>query len=271
MIHFVQMKKEESIYSYFKLPLKLVFVCFFLILLNSCRNTDDDVIKPSCETLQLDRQISTFKNSVIVNEYNAVKKNKLLKSNGRDSRFQRIDGNGGDWFELVVVGDGIAGTTIDMRGWRIIVSECDGGRKIKTIILSNDDYWSNVLAGTILTFIEDNNNNLETGIDIEDNLSTLGWVWTNIWTGNRQYSIGDDTFPTSNEDTQIGILDSDGNLVFGPVGEGINPESGIGSDEIFILEDDPLPKSKDNMNYNEGHNSTFGKPNPGQNFDRYRI
>ena len=46
-----------------------------------------------------------------------------------------------------------------------------------------------------------------------------------------------DQFPISNEITQITILDELGNVVFGPAGEGISPANGIGSTEVFRLED----------------------------------
>ncbi len=268
------MKKVDSMYGSVKSLLILNFVCLAFILFNSC--TEGESMEPMkneeerCDNLQLNNQTSAFENYVIVNEYNAVKKDEVLKSEGQDLRFGLREGNGGNWFELVVVGDGKAGTTIDMRDWQIVVSECDGLRRKQTLILSDNDYWNKVIAGTILTFRE-NNDIVQMGINIEDNLSTQGWIWTNIWSGNRKFSSGDAEFSTSNDNTQIAILDSDGKLVFGPVGEGIKPKSGIGKDEIFMLDENPIPKSKDDMNYKAGYESTFGKPNPGQSFDRYRI
>ena len=58
---------------------------------------------------------------VILNEYNAVDDTKWLDKNGltastkSDTYFGRVAGNGGDWFELVVVGNGTAGSTVDMQ------------------------------------------------------------------------------------------------------------------------------------------------------------
>ena len=65
---------------------------------------------------------------VILNEYNAVDGSAFLgggdaaadERQGRacDSYFGRVEGNGGDWFELVVVTD-----HLDMRGWHLDILE----------------------------------------------------------------------------------------------------------------------------------------------------
>ena len=59
---------------------------------------------------------------IVLNEYNAVSGTSLHASLDGDLRLGRIEGNGGDWFELVVRGTGF-GTTLDMRGWKIQVSQ----------------------------------------------------------------------------------------------------------------------------------------------------
>ena len=51
---------------------------------------------------------------LILNEYNAVDKDEIFEEGGRDSHFDAVAGNGGNWFELVVVSDGL-----DARGWKL--------------------------------------------------------------------------------------------------------------------------------------------------------
>jgi hypothetical protein len=71
-------------------------------------------------TVELTGIITVFNTQpkVVLNEYNAVSGTSLHASLDGDLRLGRIEGNGGDWFELVVRGTGF-GTTVDMRGWKI--------------------------------------------------------------------------------------------------------------------------------------------------------
>ena len=57
--------------------------------------------------------VDVFAADVILNEYNAVIGSKFLGGgDGSDSYFGKVEGNGGDWFELVVITD-----QLDMRNW----------------------------------------------------------------------------------------------------------------------------------------------------------
>lgn len=233
--------------------------------------------------------ISNDNNPVLVNEYNAVDSDKFLDSgdaqadeNGgfaSDGFFGRVEGNGGDWFELVVVGTGIdgdddpgtpvdpvAGSTVDMRGWQVDILS-DGGTE--TIVLSQAAYWAAVPAGTILTFIE--GNTLQGGLDTEINkasdLSGSGYAWSNIWIHDPFFidlALSDfgGGIVIDNSNTNLLLRDSSGELVYGPVGEGVNPASGVGSDEVFKLEQDPIP-GIDGLfaTHEDGGSSTFGEPN----------
>ena len=105
--------------------------------------------------------------SVIVNELNAVDDANFLNGGNvnvdedgapasADSYFGRVAGNGKDWFELVVVGDGGSGST-SLTGWKIAVGTSDPGENFTartTIELSDTATWDNVANGTILTFID---------------------------------------------------------------------------------------------------------------------
>jgi hypothetical protein len=57
----------------------------------------------------------TWSAPIVLNEYNAVtSSNQLDGGTGADSFFGKIEGNGGNWFELLVIDD-----HLDMRQWRL--------------------------------------------------------------------------------------------------------------------------------------------------------
>jgi len=130
---------------------------------------------------------------VILNEYNAVIDDGFLNGGdasldqdggaAEDAFFGRVEGNGGNWFELVVVTDGL-----DMRGWRLDWAERSTG-VAGEIILSNDPFWSNLPAGTIVTFIE--RTTAQGGLDTDTSFTLPGGNprgnWVNINTFDTQY------------------------------------------------------------------------------------
>ncbi len=250
--------------------------------------TDDSASAlSSTETITL--FISSDNNPVLVNEYNAVESDNFLNGGdasqdseggtASDTFFGRIEGNGGDWFELVVVGLGndgdanpatpvtpVAGSSVDMRGWRI---EIQSGGDAETIVLSQAAYWASVPAGTLLTFTESNTKQggLDTAINKTSDLSGDGYAWSNVWIhdpffidqGLSDFGGG---IVIDNSDTNLLIYNSSAELVYGPAGEGVNPASGVGSDEIFKLEQDPTPAIDTVFgNYQDGESSSFGGPN----------
>jgi len=192
--------------------------------------------------------------SVILNEYTAVADNGYLKDNASDTYWGRILGNGGDWFELVVTQD-----HLNMQGWQLVLSDDTGGagQTIQTLTLTNDNLWSDLRAGTIITVSE----------NLPDDLSNYnpagGKWWINVQAKNGASGtyITPASFNVSQKNWQLTIRNSGGVVVFGPAGEGINPVSGIGSDEIFKLEEAPSPFISERSNYKDGSSSTFGAPN----------
>jgi len=190
---------------------------------------------------------------VVLNEYNAVGGANLHASLSGDLRLGRIEGNGGDWFELVVRGTGF-GTTVDMRGWKIQVSQVTGGARLTdTITLSQDSFWAAVPAGMILTFTEDNlaEGGYDTALNAENRLSTAKYAWSNIWlgdtalvasvTGDSTSGIGSTTsgINISGDDTQIAVLNAGNGYEFGPLGEGIWRYPEVNSTSNFYLAIDP--------------------------------
>ena len=186
---------------------------------------------------------------VILNEYNAVSDTEFLKNAGTDSFWGTVQGNGGDWFELVVTID-----HQDLRGWELVIENAGSAPEILT--LSSDALWADVRSGTIITVSEDLPD------DVSHDPAGGDW-WINVQAADGasgSYITASD-FPVSNSDWQLTIRDAGSVVVFGPAGEGIQPETGIGSDEVFKLEQDPSQDVTPLSNYNDGTSSTFGAAN----------
>ena len=241
---------------------------------------------------------------VILNEYNGVRNDgsaeggnpEFLADDGSDVFFGRIAGNGGDWFELVVVGDGTAGSTVDMRGWEIsfaIHKQVPSGNPAGTLQLSDDAYWADVQAGTILTFSEDASAesgafDLSSEVHKTENFATLGYAWSHFWIGDGNYldtpgtnssldimgDLGENE--ESHDDMAVTISDNASTVVFGPVGEEVYMGGGINSQEVFALEDDPSTSVEPDAGEWEDHRySDFGAPNRissgTQDFSAFRV
>jgi hypothetical protein len=190
--------------------------------------------------------------SVILNEYNAVGSNSRLDGgDGRDSYFGLIFGNGGNWLELLAIDD------VDMRGWTMEWHEdvsLPGGETSNGVItLSNDPLWGDIKRGTIITVIETADANgqpgFDTGTDVSFDPAANDW-WINVST--REESAKGDAalmttvtnngtpgdFATGHREWWMTIRDSQGQVVFGPAGEG-QPNwagDGVNNEEGFALE-----------------------------------
>ena len=224
---------------------------------------------------------------VIINEFNAVGNSRALPGDSVDVHFDQVDGNGGDWFELVVVGTG-RGSTVDMRGWKIQAARMSQSPFVAddTIVLSNSGFWAAVPAGTILTFTE--SRTLEGGMDTALNATNMmaseGWSHSNIWIGDSSLVVYTDAatngydfdpvlgvsgFNLNEIETQLQVLNSLDVVVFGPAGEGIEPEANeISSEEIFCLQQAPSDLVTPTSDYGDSSKSgdqwvysTFGEPN----------
>lgn len=209
---------------------------------------------------------------IILNEYNAVDANDFLgggnasadESGGRacDSYFGRVPGNGGDWFELVVIKD-----HLDIRGWQLDIYE--DGILDETLALTSNPIWQDLRAGTIITVSED------VPSDISYNPAAGDW-WINVQAHNNGDGlyIEKSSFPVSSSNWRLRIRNVAGQVVFGPAGEGISPVSGIGGVEVFRLEDNPSDTVPANStDYDDGDDfSTFGAPNRwgSQSFSKLR-
>jgi hypothetical protein len=191
---------------------------------------------------------------IFVNEYNAVSAANFLDgaaSTAADATLGRVQGNGGDWVELVVVQD-----HLDLRGGSLSIEEGNAVRTTTVLTFSYDSLWSDLRSGTIITVAEDIVD--ETAYD-----PFAGDWWINVQatTGGSGQFITASNFSVSNDNTQITVLDALAQVWFGPAGEGITPASGIGSDEVWKLEADPSAAITPASNYRDGVSSSFGAPN----------
>ena len=182
---------------------------------------------------------------LILNEYNAVAPTKYLNGGtaaadedggaAADPAFGRVLGNGGDWFELVVVAD-----HLDIRGWKLDI--CDNGVCNEQLVFSQSALWADLRAGTIITVAED------VPTDVE--LQPRGRRLDDQRPGDRRRRsayITPNSFPVSNDNWQLTIRTAADALVFGPAGEGLAsnpalgcdpPPVGVNSREMFKLEAD---------------------------------
>ncbi len=232
---------------------------------------------------------------VILNEYNAVGSSRFLDgdlftdSDKADTVFGRIVGNGGNWFELLVIGDGTS-STVDMRGWALSWTEDEevdpvnspGVTAAGTISLTNDSAWAAIEVGTIITFIETPDAGgaaINTATDLSFD-GTAGDWHLNVCTTQEQATgqllttttndglAGE--FSVGNDDWQLTILDNFGTVVSGPTGEGDGNLTGVSSREVGKLEGLVAPDSTladwlaidlATAPYNDGTSSSFGEAN----------
>jgi hypothetical protein len=197
---------------------------------------------------------------LILNEYNAVADSNWLNGgtefsdlNGGlagDVTLGRVVGNGGDWFELVVTENGL-----DLRGWKFVLSE--GGVTLSTLTLSEDDVWTTLQAGTIITVSE------QFADDVSYDPGSGDWhINVHAQGGASGTYISAVSFSVSEGNWQIEILDAMDVTQYGPSGEGVSP-TGVSSTEIARLEENPstfiMPLS---LCYDDGDTrSSWGLPN----------
>ena len=147
-----------------------------------------------------------------------------------------------------------------MRGWDLVLTHETGSASETTEILTlmADPIWSDLRAGTIITVSEQLADDVGYAPDLVTNDF---WINVQAADGAPGSYITASNFPASNDNWQLTIRDGLDQVVFGPAGEGVNPTGGVGSDEVFKLEEDPNASISPFSNYNDGTSSTFGSPN----------
>ena len=203
--------------------------------------------------LSLSLSVNVFGADVILNEYNAVVGSRFLgDGKGSDSYFGKVRGNGGDWFELVVITD-----HLDMTGWQLEIYD-DGALEPLTLNLTDHAIWSDLRSGTIITVSED------VPSDISYDPAGGDW-WINVQAEDNADGlyITASNFPVTKDDWQLIIKDDVSAVVFDRAGEGVSPIGGVSDTEIFRLEADPDASIDPNSpDYDDAKSSsTFGSPN----------
>ena len=213
-------------------------------------------------------------NPIALNEYNAVSATgylgggtqaaDALGGQAADSFFGRVLGNGGNWFELVVVAD-----HVDMRGWKLEWADKTASGAIQ---LSLSAALSDMRAGTILTFTQ--NNTAQGGKDTDLTYSPgTGDIWVNINTFDTALVSGTTStkpahisgqFSTSNDKWWLRIRDAVGAVVMTPRGEGspFYSRGSVGTDDVCRLRADINGRVDASSAYDDDNaRSTFGSPN----------
>lgn len=241
-------------------------------------------ISLTCILLSVVSFAPVFSAEVILNESNAVGSSRWLDEDGLDGSDKvdtllgRVEGNGGNWFELAIVGDGTEGSSVDMRGWTLSWTEGDDNGEI---VLSSDEFWNGVSAGTLVTFSENEVITAQDGTEVANGSDTstdfsAGDNWAHVFAADSTYIVSTDTnvadnidmglaifgaFSVGNDDWQLTIFDDTMTNVFGPIGEGADGvDAGVGSREVFKLEAN-IGVDVDASLYNDGSSSTFGTAN----------
>jgi len=187
---------------------------------------------------------------IVLNEWNAVGEDRVLDDDGADDAMGVVEGNGGDWFELLVLEDGL-----DLRGWRLELRDRNG--EAGTLQLTDAPLLGTLRAGTIITVAED--------LPEDPSYDPDGGDWRfhlrAAADGSGEY-VSASGFEVTHREWQLTIHDADGWVRFGPAGEGIAPVDGVSSREVGLLAADPSDAlRRDAGAYRAGTHSTFGAPN----------
>jgi hypothetical protein len=180
-----------------------------------------------------------------------------------DTYFGVVQGNGGNWIELVVIAD-----HLDIRGWKLEWTNADPpppppeNCNSATVTFEALDIWSDLRSGTIITVAE----------ELPDDLSydpAGGDWWINA---NHEEAAVSHTpcFKADNDDWQVRILDAESAVIQDWVGEktvlwgGTGGTGGLGNNEVGKLEQDPSAAAATYPPvpmYNDGVSSTFSSEN----------
>jgi hypothetical protein len=184
---------------------------------------------------------------LVLNEWNAVDPDQLLS--GGDSVLGEVAGNGGDWIELLVT------EPVDLRGWSLVASDRRGPAGV--ITLADDPFWAAMPAGALFTIAED------LPEDAAFDPAKGDWSFDlRAVPEPTDGALATGSFDIGSKDWQLTILDSDGLVRFGPVGEGVNGLQGINSAEVGRLRTTPDETLRAwTAPYEDADSSTFGSPN----------
>lgn len=214
---------------------------------------------------------------LILNEYNAVSSSEYLGGSGEDSYLGRIQGNGGNWMELVVTQD-----HLDIRGWKLKWAETgetngtsdiwygDSTVEQGVITFATHDRWANLRSGLILVLVEATNEATDVSVntaadDYLIRVSTLEEADKGaaalVTTESNVSGDGPGNFSVGHKQWLLQIHDASDSLLFGPAGERtMTGVDNLNNDEVARLELDP-DQPVTVSDYDDDNDSTFGEPN----------
>ncbi len=181
--------------------------------------------------------------AVVVNEWSGVAPDEVLA--GGDAALGVVPGNGGPWVELVVLADGL-----DLRGWRLTTEDRWG--RLGEVRLSDDPAWAALPRGTLFTVAAD--------LPEDAAFDPAGGDWR--FHARVGGALASGTLALAPLDARLTVWDAQGRVRFGPVGEGIEPRSGLGDDEVGAWKGALGPQvRRDGEAYGAASASTFGAAN----------
>lgn len=198
---------------------------------------------------------------LVLNEYNAVAPTKELAGGG-DASFGQVLGNGGDWYEFLVVDD-----LLDLRGWTLQLWDRDRADDIldraASLTFADDFALAAIPAGTLITISEGRPDDLS--LDPANGDWTLN-LQASTDTPGAMFSE-QENFNSTRSDQQVEIRDADGTLRSPIVGETEawdDAVGGVGGGEVMNLCTnpaigdliDPVADYRDNA-----VSSTYNQPN----------
>jgi len=201
--------------------------------------------------------------SLVLNEYNAVAPSGELIGDP-DPAFPADElGNGGDWYEFVVVEDGL-----DLRGWSVELWDRDNSDELlvnsATLVFADAYQLRDLPAGTIVTIAEDHPDDLSFDPDNGDwhiNLQS-----TEMFEGQFIAAESQENFNSSRSNQNVIIRNAEGANVTPVVGETELWDElvgGVGGGEVMSLCIDPSLTQVDPITdyMDNGFSSSFGEPN----------
>ena len=170
--------------------------------------------------------LAAVPNSFVMNEVSMVSGSDFLEKGRADSSLGRVQGNGQNWWEFLVVAGDTGKNTLDLRGWTIewsyhklpsVQGQPDNLNKFGngTITFSQAPLWSAVPRGTMLTMSE----------------------WQDVWYTTA--SAGSDPFPGAGGLQRAGGIAGLGTVHGDPFNPaihtkiGVTPGSTAGADPLF--------------------------------------
>jgi len=173
--------------------------------------------------------------SLIINEYNAVGDAEFLPLvpaepyKGYDTHFGHVQGNGGNWVELVVAPTNPL-ATVDIRGWSfqwqndelpLGPSDLDDSG---SFTFNNNPIWSKVRAGTSIIIREDDVNYgaMPTNVSF---IPDIGDFSIHINVDDLTY-VDQTGFKIDNDNWQATIKNAANQTIQGPIGESVPGCSG---------------------------------------------